>query len=132
MCSNGNPEPPIAQRILWSVMEGAVAFALLESGGKDAVKALQAASIAAGLPFCVLMIGMMVATYQMFIDMERDDPDFLKTQEAEIRAAKKADVEAHGEPRRWKRRLLEYVNNTIVGLFTCGKPNGIDLVKAIF
>eukprot|EP00492_Amphilonche_elongata_P003124 TRINITY_DN3434_c0_g1_i1.p1 TRINITY_DN3434_c0_g1~~TRINITY_DN3434_c0_g1_i1.p1 ORF type:complete len:283 (-),score=61.51 TRINITY_DN3434_c0_g1_i1:68-808(-) len=86
LCSNGLQEPPVLQRIFWSCAEGAVAFSLLEAGGSNALSALQTASIAAGLPFCVIMIGMMIATYQMFTDMELDDPEFLKTQEAEMKA----------------------------------------------
>jgi len=132
LCSNGLQEPPVLQRIFWGIAEGAVAFSLLEAGGPDAISALQTASIAAGLPFCMIMIGMMIATYQMFIDMERDDPDFMKTQNAQVEQAAKERSLQRGEERRWKRRLLEYVNNTIMGVLCCGKPNIVDLMKAIF
>lgn len=132
LCSNGLQEPPVLQRIFWGIAEGAVAFSLLEAGGSEAISALQTASIAAGLPFCIIMIGMVIATYQMFIDMERDDPDFLKTQKAQIEQAAKERSVQRGQERRWKRRLLEYVNNTIMGVLCCGKPNIVDLAKAIF
>ena len=56
----------------------------------------------------------------MFIDMELADPDFLKTQQAQIDAANQQRREKFGTPRRWKRRLLEYVNKTIVGVVTMG------------
>jgi Cys-rich protein (TIGR01571 family) len=132
LCSNGLQEPPILQRIFWGIAEGAVAFSLLQAGGDNAILALQTASIAAGLPFCIIMIGMMIATYQMFIDMELADPDFLKTQQAQIDAANQQRREKFGTPRRWKRRLLEYVNKTIVGVVTMGRPNIIDFAKALF
>jgi len=112
MCSNGIQEPPLLQRIFWGIVEGTVAFSLLEAGGEDALKALQTASIAAGLPFCIIMIGMMVATYQMFVDMEIENPRFLEEQ-AEMIARKSAQKE---KPRRFKRRILEYVNNTVMSI----------------
>jgi len=116
MCSNGMQEPPLLQRIFWGIMEGAVAFSLLEAGGEDALKALQTASIAAGLPFCVIMIGMMVATYQMFVDLEIENPTFLEDEKALI-AAKEAEVmKTRGKPKKFKRRVLEYVNNTIMSI----------------
>jgi len=51
--SGGNPNPPVANRIFWGVSEGAAAAVLLLAGG---LKALQAASISAGLPQSVLLI----------------------------------------------------------------------------
>jgi len=132
LCSNGIQEPPVLQRIFWGIAEGAVAFSLIEAGGDNAILALQTASIAAGLPFCIIMIGMMIATYQMFIDMEIANPDFLKTQQAQIDAANEKRRGQFGAPRRWKRRVLEYVNKTLVGVVTFGKPNALDFVKALF
>lgn len=51
--SGGNPNPPVANRIFWGVSEGAAAAVLLLAGG---LKALQAASISAGLPQSVLLL----------------------------------------------------------------------------
>ncbi len=51
--SGGNPNPPVANRIFWGASEGAAAAVLLLAGG---LKALQAASISAGLPQSVLLI----------------------------------------------------------------------------
>ncbi len=51
--SGGNPNPPVANRIFWGVSEGAAAAVLLLAGG---LKALQAASISAGLPQSLLLI----------------------------------------------------------------------------
>ena len=51
--SGGNPNPPVANRVFWGVSEGAAAAVLLLAGG---LKALQAASISAGLPQSILLI----------------------------------------------------------------------------
>ncbi len=51
--SGGNPNPPVANRIFWGVSEGAAASVLLLAGG---LKALQSASISAGLPQSLLLI----------------------------------------------------------------------------
>ena len=58
LTSGGHPNPPIWQRIFWALTEGAVAIVLLVAGG---LKALQAAAISTGLPFCLVMIVMCVA-----------------------------------------------------------------------
>lgn len=50
--SGGNPNPPVANRVFWGVSEGAAAAVLLLAGG---LKALQSASISAGLPQSVLL-----------------------------------------------------------------------------
>lgn len=59
--AGGNPEPPVKQRIFWSVMEGGVAAALLLSGG---LVALQAAAISTGLPFAVVILFMCYSVYR--------------------------------------------------------------------
>lgn len=57
LLSMGNDNPPIRFRIIWGLTVGAVAAVLLLAGG---LKALQAASIAAALPFSVVMVMMIV------------------------------------------------------------------------
>ena len=51
----GDPEPPMVHRIVWGLGEGLVAAVLLLAGG---LSALQTASIAAALPFSLIMIAM--------------------------------------------------------------------------
>ena len=58
LAAGGHTDPPKIQRVFWAVTEGAVAAVLLVAGG---LGALQAASIAAGLPFAVIMVFMCVA-----------------------------------------------------------------------
>ncbi len=48
--------PPTAQRVFWVVMEGAIAAALIFGGGEDALGAIQAVAISAGLPFTVILL----------------------------------------------------------------------------
>ena len=51
----GDPEPPMIHRVIWGLGEGLVAAVLLLAGG---LSALQTASIAAALPFSLIMIAM--------------------------------------------------------------------------
>ena len=64
LSANGDPDPPILQKIFWSVMEGATATALLVAGGSQGLLALQAASIASGLPYTVVVCLICTATWR--------------------------------------------------------------------
>ena len=55
LSSKGEEESPIWQRIFWSLLVGLVAIALLAAGG---LTSLQAATIAAALPFTIVMLVM--------------------------------------------------------------------------
>jgi len=55
LTANGNPHPPLPQRVFWALTEGAAASALLIAGGKEAVTAVQTASILAGLPYTFIL-----------------------------------------------------------------------------
>ena len=61
LTSGGHPNPPIWQRIFWASAEGACAAVLLYAGGKQSLKALQAAVIAIGLPFCLVLVAVVVS-----------------------------------------------------------------------
>jgi glycine betaine transporter len=52
LTSGGNPNPPIPLRLIWGVLEGAIAAVLLFSGG---LEALQTASVVGGFPFMIVM-----------------------------------------------------------------------------
>ncbi|MCV6612708.1 MAG: BCCT family transporter [Amphritea sp.] len=52
--------PPVQQRILWGGVLGAVTLMVLLMGGNQALKALQAASIAGALPFTFVILAMIV------------------------------------------------------------------------
>lgn len=63
LTNGGDPNPRWQQRLFWAVLEGVVAAVLLIAGaaaGEDALTAIQTASIAAGLPFCFVLIAMCV------------------------------------------------------------------------
>jgi choline-glycine betaine transporter len=60
LSANGDMEPPVAQRIFWSLTEGATAMALLASArnmpdDEAALRALQSASIVMGLPYTFVL-----------------------------------------------------------------------------
>ncbi len=55
LASGGHPNPPIWSRVLWAVLEGLVAAALLLAGG---LTSLQAAALATALPFSVVLLAM--------------------------------------------------------------------------
>lgn len=55
LTANGNPHPPVLQRIFWSSTEGAVAMALLKAGEAKGLQALQAVSIIAGVPYTIVI-----------------------------------------------------------------------------
>jgi BCCT family betaine/carnitine transporter len=54
--SGGKLDAPVPQRIIWAVLEGTIAAALLYGGGNEALKALQAGAITTGLPFTIILI----------------------------------------------------------------------------
>jgi choline/glycine/proline betaine transport protein len=59
--SGGALDAPRGQRIFWASMEGAIAAALLISGG---LAALQTAAIVTGLPFAILLMIMCFSLYK--------------------------------------------------------------------
>lgn len=59
LASGGHPNPPIWSRVLFAVLEGVLAIALLLAGG---LEALQAAALTTALPFSVVLLFMCIAT----------------------------------------------------------------------
>ena len=58
--AGGKMEPPVGQRIFWAVFEGLVAITLMLGGG---LASLQAAAIATGFPFTLVLLLMCYSTY---------------------------------------------------------------------
>lgn len=54
--AGGKLHAPTPQRIFWASIEGVVAAVLLYGGGEQALQALQAGAISAGLPFTVVLL----------------------------------------------------------------------------
>ena len=72
--ANGLPNPPLIQKVFWAFTEGAVATALVKAGGDDALGALQAVSICAGLPYTFALMFMCTSIWRgLKIDQEEDD-----------------------------------------------------------
>jgi choline/glycine/proline betaine transport protein len=69
LTAGGDPDPPVAQRVFWAIVEGAVAATLLYTGGKHALQALRAASLTAALPFCFAML---VICYGLVVALRRE------------------------------------------------------------
>ena len=60
IAAGGKVDAPIPQRVFWCTIEGLVAIALLLGGG---LKSLQAASLATGFPFAIVLLGMAVCVF---------------------------------------------------------------------
>ena len=58
MTSNGDINPPVYKKVVWGIVVATIAYILLSAGS---LKPLQTISIAATLPFLVVMIAMMPA-----------------------------------------------------------------------
>lgn len=68
LTNGGDPHPIWQQRMFWAVTEGAIAAVLLVAGAmvadSDPLTALQTASVAAGLPFSVVLVFMCWGLYR--------------------------------------------------------------------
>ena len=64
LASGGHPNPPTWSRVLFAVLEGVVASALLLAGGTEGLSALQAGSVATGAPFAIVIVFIMIALYK--------------------------------------------------------------------
>ena len=60
IAAGGKMDAPVAQRVFWCAIEGLIAIALLLGGG---LKSLQAASLATGFPFAIVLLGMAVCVW---------------------------------------------------------------------
>jgi BCCT family betaine/carnitine transporter len=61
--AGGRTDAPVSQRIFWAILQGLVAAALLVGGGAGALGAVQAGTIASGLPFTLVLL---VCCYSLF------------------------------------------------------------------
>ena len=60
IAAGGKIDAPAPQRVFWCSLEGLVAIALLLGGG---LKSLQAASLATGFPFAIVLLGMAICVW---------------------------------------------------------------------
>lgn len=62
--AGGKHDAPVPQRIFWASMEGLLAAALLYGGGREALVALQAGTVAAGIPFMLVLLLVCYSIYK--------------------------------------------------------------------
>ena len=59
--AGGKLDAPVSQRVLWAIIGGLIAVALLWIGGANALQAMQAATISTALPFTLVLLCMCVS-----------------------------------------------------------------------
>ena len=62
--AGGKHDAPVPQRIFWASMGGLLAGALLYGGGREALAALQAGTVAAGIPFTLVLLLVCLSLYK--------------------------------------------------------------------
>jgi BCCT family betaine/carnitine transporter len=62
--AGGKLDAPTPQRIFWVVIGGLIASVLLYGGGKDALSALQAGTVATGVPFTLVLLFICASLYK--------------------------------------------------------------------
>ena len=62
--AGGKSDAPVPQRVFWATVQGLLAAALLYGGGKQALSALQAGTVAAGIPFTLVLLLVCVSLYK--------------------------------------------------------------------
>lgn len=82
LASGGHPNPPVWSRVLFAVLEGVLAIALLLAGG---LEALQAAALTTALPFSVVLLFMCFATLRSLrADLARHDQAVARARYARV------------------------------------------------
>lgn len=61
MSQGGRPEPSKPITVMWGLLLGLIALALLMIGGKNALSGLQSLMVVSALPFAFIVIGIMIA-----------------------------------------------------------------------
>ena len=56
LTSGGLENPPVAQRVFWSILQGLIAMAVLLVGGEAALTTIQSAVIILGFPFAIMLL----------------------------------------------------------------------------
>lgn len=62
--AGGKHDAPVPQRVFWATMEGLLAAALLYGGGRQALAALQAGTVIAGIPFTLILLLICFSLYK--------------------------------------------------------------------
>ncbi|PIW31322.1 MAG: glycine/betaine ABC transporter [Rhodobacterales bacterium CG15_BIG_FIL_POST_REV_8_21_14_020_59_13] len=83
--AGGKLHAPVPQRIFWASIEGLIAIVLLYGGGAQALQALQAGTIAVGLPFTIVLL---VCCFSLWKGLSADSRDLREIEREESFAAK--------------------------------------------
>ena len=59
--AGGKLDAPVIQKVLWAILGGMIAVALLWVGGANALQAMQAATISTAIPFTLVLLCMCVS-----------------------------------------------------------------------
>ena len=62
--AGGKHDAPVSQRVFWATIQGLLAAALLYGGGKEALAALQAGTVIAGIPFTLILLLVCLSLYK--------------------------------------------------------------------
>ncbi len=71
LASGGDPNPPVWSRVMWAILEGLVAAALLLASGATGLGALQTMAILLAAPFSIVMVLMMFSTAKALLHEHR-------------------------------------------------------------
>ena len=95
MSSKGNPTPNKFIVIFWGLCMMGIAVVMLLTGGEDVLTGLQNLTILSALPFCIVLLVMMVA----FVKDLRSDPMFIRRKYARtaVENAVLRGIEEHGD-----------------------------------
>lgn len=95
MSSKGDPAPNKIIVIFWGLCMMGIAVVMLLTGGEDVLTGLQNLTILSALPFCIVLLVMMVA----FITDLRSDPMFIRRKYAQtaVENAVLRGIEEHGD-----------------------------------
>ncbi|HAT1250499.1 TPA: BCCT family transporter [Corynebacterium striatum] len=95
MSSKGDPAPNKLVVVFWGLCMMGIAIVMLLTGGEDVLSGLQNLTILSALPFCVVLLVMMVA----FIKDLRSDPMFIRRKyaRAAVENAVVRGIEEHGD-----------------------------------
>ncbi|EGT5594055.1 BCCT family transporter [Corynebacterium striatum] len=95
MSSKGDPVPNKLVVVFWGLCMMGIAIVMLLTGGEDVLSGLQNLTILSALPFCVVLLVMMVA----FVTDLRSDPMFIRRTyaRAAVENAVVRGIEEHGD-----------------------------------
>ncbi|CAN7537290.1 BCCT family transporter [Pseudoxanthomonas sp. LjRoot143] len=94
MSSESQDDPPLFRRVVWGVMQAAIAVALLAAGG---LQALQAVVIVAALPFAILLAAVLYSLRRLLLN--------------DLASIEQEERELHRAERRWLQRERDAGNS---------------------